>query len=48
MHAASIFMQIPKLWKIVGVSIACVQILDYNFLFTTRAQKIGWHESHGA
>jgi hypothetical protein len=41
MHAVFIFMQIPKLWQIVGVSIACVQILDYIFLSIARAQKIG-------
>jgi hypothetical protein len=31
MHAISIFIQIQKLWQIVGVSIACAQILDYIF-----------------
>jgi hypothetical protein len=39
MHAVSIFIYIQKLWQIVGVSIACTQILDYIFLSTTRAQK---------
>jgi hypothetical protein len=41
MHAISIFIQIQKLWQIVGVSIACAQILDYIFLSSSRAQKIG-------
>jgi hypothetical protein len=41
MHAVSIFMQIQKLWQIVRVFNACAQILDYIFLDTTRAQKIG-------
>jgi hypothetical protein len=47
-HKVSIFIQIQKLLQIVGVSIACAQILDYIFLFISRAQKIGWHESHRA
>jgi hypothetical protein len=46
MHAVSIFIQIQKLGQIVGVSIACVQILDYIFLSSSCAQKIKWHESH--
>jgi hypothetical protein len=37
MHAISIFMQIQKLWQIVGVSIAHAQILDDIFIFTTHA-----------
>jgi hypothetical protein len=41
MHAVSIFIQIQKLWQMVGVSIACARILDYIFLSTARAQKIG-------
>jgi hypothetical protein len=41
MHTVSIFMQIQKLWQIVGDFIACEQILDYIFLSTARAQKIG-------
>jgi hypothetical protein len=41
MHAVSIFMQIQKLWQIVGVSIACVQILDNIFVSTACAQKNG-------
>jgi hypothetical protein len=40
-HAVSIVIQIQKLWQIVGVSIACAQILDYIFLSGSRAQKIG-------
>jgi hypothetical protein len=40
MHAVSIFIQIQKLWQIVGVSIACTQILDYIFLSSAHAQKI--------
>jgi hypothetical protein len=39
MHAVSIFIQIQKLWQIMGVSIACMQILDYIFPSTARAQK---------
>jgi hypothetical protein len=46
MHAIFIFIQIKKLWQIMGVSIACTQILDYIFISTTRAQKIGRQESH--
>jgi hypothetical protein len=41
MHAVSIFIQIQKLWQIVGVSIVCTEILDYIFLSNARAQKIG-------
>jgi hypothetical protein len=41
MHAISIFIQIQKLWQIVGVSITCAQILDYIFLSCSYAQKIG-------
>jgi hypothetical protein len=41
MHAVSIFIQIQKLWQIMGVSIACAQILDYIFLFSSCAQKSG-------
>jgi hypothetical protein len=41
MHAICIFMQIQKLWQIVGVSIACAQILDYIFLSSSCMQKIG-------
>jgi hypothetical protein len=33
MHAVSIFIQIQKLWQIVGVSITCAQILDYIYSF---------------
>jgi hypothetical protein len=40
MHAVSIFIQIQKLWQIVGVSIACAQILDYIFLSSSCAQKM--------
>jgi hypothetical protein len=39
MHMISIFIQIQKLWQIVGVSIACTQILDYIFLSSLCAQK---------
>jgi hypothetical protein len=39
MHAVSIFMQIQKLWQIVKVFIACTQILDDIFVYTTRMQK---------
>jgi hypothetical protein len=48
MYAVSIFMQIQKLWQIVGLSIACVQILNDIFLSTTRMQNIGWHDSRRA
>jgi hypothetical protein len=41
MHAFSIFIEIQKLWQIVGVSIACTQILDYIFFSSSCAQKIG-------
>jgi hypothetical protein len=41
MHAVSIFIQIQKLWQIVGVSIACTQILDYIFLSSSYTQKNG-------
>jgi hypothetical protein len=41
MHAVSIVIQIQKLWQIMGVSIACAQILDYIFLSGSHAQKIG-------
>jgi hypothetical protein len=41
MHAVSTFIQIQKLWQIVGVSIACAQILDYIFFSCARTQKIG-------
>jgi hypothetical protein len=41
MHAVSIFIQIQKLWQIVGVSIACAQILDYILLSSSCVQKIG-------
>jgi hypothetical protein len=40
MHVISIFMQIQKLWQIVGVFIACAQILDDIFVSTSRAQKM--------
>jgi hypothetical protein len=40
MYVVSIFIQIQKLWQIVGVSIACVQILDYIFLSIASAQKM--------
>jgi hypothetical protein len=39
MHAISIFIEIQKLWQIVGVSIVCAQILDYIFLSSSCAQK---------
>jgi hypothetical protein len=32
MYTISIFTHIQKLWQIVGVSIACVQILDDIFV----------------
>jgi hypothetical protein len=48
MHAVFIFIQIQKLWQIMGVFIACTQILDYIFISTARAQKIGRQESHRA
>jgi hypothetical protein len=39
-------MQIQKLWQIiVGVSIACVQILDDIFVFTPHMQKTGSYDS---
>jgi hypothetical protein len=41
MYAVSIFIEIQKLWQIVGVSIACAQILDYIFLSNSCTQKIG-------
>jgi hypothetical protein len=41
MHAIYIFKQNQKLWQVVGVSIACAQILDDIFVYTTRAQKNG-------
>jgi hypothetical protein len=41
MHAVSIFIPIKKLWQIMGVSIACAKILDYIFLSSARAQRIG-------
>jgi hypothetical protein len=37
----SIFTYIQKLWQIVGVSIACAQILADIFVSTASAQKIG-------
>jgi hypothetical protein len=40
MHEVSIFMQIQKLWQIVGVFIACAQILDDIFVSTAHMQKI--------
>jgi hypothetical protein len=39
MYAVSIFMQIQKLWQIVGVSIAYTQVLDDIFVYTARMQK---------
>jgi hypothetical protein len=36
MHVVSIFIQIQKLWQIVGVSIVCAERLDYIFLSTAR------------
>jgi hypothetical protein len=48
MLAVSIFIQIQKLLQIVGVFIACAQILNYIFLSNALAQKIGCHESHKA
>jgi hypothetical protein len=41
MYVVSIFMQIQKLWHIVGVSIACAKILVDIFISTARMQKIG-------
>jgi hypothetical protein len=40
MHAVSIFIQIQKLWQIIGVFIVCTQILDDIFVSTIRAQKM--------
>jgi hypothetical protein len=40
MHAVSIFMQVQKLWQIVGVSIVCAQILDDIFVSTAHMQKM--------
>jgi uncharacterized protein YuzE len=43
MHAVSIFIQIQKLGKIVGVSIACAQItnnINQGIAFPTCMQKI--------
>jgi hypothetical protein len=39
MHVVCIFIQIQKLWQIMGVFIACAQILDYIFLSSSHAQK---------
>jgi hypothetical protein len=33
------FMQIQKLWQIIGVSIACAKILDDIFVSTARMQN---------
>jgi hypothetical protein len=42
-HVVPIFMQIQKLWQVVGVSIACTQILNDIFVPTTYSQKLnGW------
>jgi hypothetical protein len=48
MNAISIFMQIPKLWHVVRVFIACTQILDDIFIYTARAQKMDgtYHAKH--
>jgi hypothetical protein len=35
MHVAPIFMQIRKLWQVVGVSIACAQFLNDIFVPTS-------------
>jgi hypothetical protein len=46
MHAVPIFMQIKKLWQVVGVSIARVQILNDIFVTTTYTQTlIGWYRT---
>jgi hypothetical protein len=38
-HVVSIFMQVQKLWQIVGVSIARAKILDDIFVSTARMEK---------
>ena len=40
MHVIPIFMQIRKLWQVVGVSIACAQILNGIFVPTAYTQKL--------
>jgi hypothetical protein len=40
MHVVPIFMQIRKLWQVVGVSIACAWILNDIFVPTTYTQKL--------
>jgi hypothetical protein len=46
MHVVPIFMQIKKLWQVVGVSIARVQILNDIFVTTTYTQTlIGWYRT---
>jgi hypothetical protein len=39
MYAVSIFMQIQKLWQIMGVSIAYTLVLDDIFVYTACMQK---------
>jgi hypothetical protein len=39
MHAVSVFMHIQNIWQIVGVSIACAQILDDIFISTAHMKK---------
>jgi hypothetical protein len=46
MHAVLIFIQIQKLWQVVGVFIECTLILNEIFVSTTYTQKLdGWYRA---